>query len=310
MSPTDYFGFERRSFGPDTSLLLPSKTLEDTEEYTVVSNSDGAIVKEWKHKTSTPEFRGFLISSRDVWNAHKHLLAGDDSRISWGTLKSNKKCRQEGLFVTLFFSTGYERLQAIVGSENLLMAMATEPEWAADMFMSHAELNVDMCQRMNKGGFEFDAVLIGGDMAYRNGLLFSPRHYKELISPAHRMLCKFFHSRNMPVILHSCGNVKEIIPLLIEDGFDCLQPLEVKAGMNLIELKAEFGDKLAFMGGIDVRKMAAEDPSLIEEEIRSKFAVAKKGGGYIYHSDHSVPDDVSFQQYCHVVELVKKYGQY
>ena len=76
------------------------------------------------------------------------------------------------------------------------------------------------------------------------------------------------------------------------------------------ELKKKYGDKLAFMGGIDVRTMSAEDPKIIEEEIKTKVSFAKQGGGYIYHSDHSVPDDVSFEQYKRVIELVHKYGRY
>lgn len=64
------------------------------------------------------------------------------------------------------------------------------------------------------------------------------------------------------------------------------------------------------MGGIDVRAMAHSDPAVIEEEIRSKLSVAVKGGGYIFHSDHSVPHNVSFEQYEHTVELAKKYGTY
>ena len=62
------------------------------------------------------------------------------------------------------------------------------------------------------------------------------------------------------------------------------------------------------MGGIDVRLMALDDPKPIEEEIKRKITVAKEGGGYIYHSDHSVPKNVSFKQYKRVIELVKKYG--
>ena len=62
------------------------------------------------------------------------------------------------------------------------------------------------------------------------------------------------------------------------------------------------------MGGIDVRKMSAQDPSLIEKEIRAKIPAASRGGGYIYHSDHSVPDDVSLAQYKRVIELVHHYG--
>ena len=64
------------------------------------------------------------------------------------------------------------------------------------------------------------------------------------------------------------------------------------------------------MGSIDVRKMVDPNPNLIEEEIRTKFAVAMCDGAYIYHSDHSVPDNVSFQQYQRAIGLVRKYGQY
>ncbi|MBT5873041.1 MAG: hypothetical protein HOH43_06445, partial [Candidatus Latescibacteria bacterium] len=123
-------------------------------------------------------------------------------------------------------------------------------------------------------------------------------------------ICDFFHRHDMPVILHSCGNIKELIPLLLEAGFDCIQPVEVKAGMDLVELKALFGDDMAFMGGIDVRAMSDSDPDVIEKEIREKIEVAKQGGGYIYHSDHSVPKDVSFEQYLRVMELVQKHGIY
>ncbi len=114
----------------------------------------------------------------------------------------------------------------------------------------------------------------------------------------------------MPIILHSCGRVLDLIPRFIEDGLACLQPVETKAGRDLVELKREFGDRMAFMGGIDVRAMADPDPSVIEEEIKSKIPLAKRGGGYIYHSDHSVPNNVSFQRYCRVLELVREYGVY
>jgi uroporphyrinogen decarboxylase len=78
--------------------------------------------------------------------------------------------------------------------------------------------------------------------------------------------------------------------------------------MDVAEIKHRFGSQLVLQGGIDVRKMI--QPDKIEEEIRTKLAAAKPGGGYIYHSDHSVPDNVSFADYCRVVALVKHYGRY
>ena len=134
--------------------------------------------------------------------------------------------------------------------------------------------------------------------------------YHEQLFPSHIKLCDFLHSKGIKVILHSCGGVRSLTPGFMEAGFDCLEPLEVKSGMDLVELKRSFGEKLVFMGGIDVRAMANPDPAVIEEEIRTKVITAKKSGGYIYHSDHSVPDNVSFKQYQRVMELVKRYGLY
>ena len=80
--------------------------------------------------------------------------------------------------------------------------------------------------------------------------------------------------------------------------------------MDVVQLKKDFGEKLAFMGGIDVRAMANPDPRVIENEIKTKIPFAKKGGGYIYHSDHSIPNNVSFQQYERTLQLVRQYGKY
>jgi len=178
------------------------------------------------------------------------------------------------------------------------------------MVMTLAELIIVTAELMMNNGFKFDGAYLSNDMGYRNGLLFSPDSYRKTHYEADRLLYGYFHSKGLKTILHSCGNVTELVPLLIEVGLDCLQPLEVKAGMDVITLKEKYGDKIAFMGNIDVRLMADEDPAKIEEEIKKKFEVAKRNGGYIYHSDHSIPNNVSFQHYCRVMELVKKYGVY
>jgi len=107
-------------------------------------------------------------------------------------------------------------------------------------------------------------------------------------------------------MLHSCENIMELLPDLIEICLDGLNPPEAKAGMDLVDIKGLFGDKLVLQGGIHVRTMSL--PGAIEEEGPSKLAVAKEGGGYIYHSDHSVPDDVTFADYCRVIALVRNWG--
>jgi len=304
-----YFNYEFRFCGANVCYYRENKTIEETGEYIIQFGMDGQTLRNWKDKTSTPEWIDHSIKTRADWDRHKHLLEWSDDRIDMKTLEQNRKDYEQGHFVCFCCAIGYDRTQAFTGSEALLMALAVEPDWVGDMFESNAYLVTRAAEELLKKGFKFDAGFFFDDLGYRNGLLFSPEMYRKLLKPYHKKITDFFHERNMPVILHSCGNVTEAVPELIDAGFDCLQPLEVKAGMDLVGLKKKYGERLSFMGGIDVRKMK-EAPEVIEEEIKTKIPGAKKGGGYIYHSDHSVPDDISFEQYCRVLELVRHYGNY
>ncbi len=310
-TPTEYFGYAFRAFTFDISFQLPELVLEQTDEYTIVRNSLGAVVKNWKHATSTPGYVEFAVKDRRSWEEYKPLLRWDERRLDWASELARFRSEKEaGWFCHFAGAMDYDRSQGIMGSERLLMAMVDDPEWVREVFATGVQLLIDGAEKMMGRGFAFDGAFLYDDMGYRNGPLFSPQMYRELLFPFHKRIVDFFHGRGLKVILHSCGCVKPLIPDLNKAGFDCLQPLEVKAGMDLVELKKLYGSQLAFMGGIDVWLLALGDPGQLEQEIRRKFAAAMSNGAYIYHSDHSVPDNVSFANYCRVMELVERYGRY
>jgi uroporphyrinogen decarboxylase len=316
---------------------LPIEVVQETEEYIVHRTPYGGLRRDHKDYATTPEIVDYPCKSREDWERIKGRLTPSRERVDWegSWLAGNaddtrgqesvlergrrdwrrglpgcRQAREQGRFVCYNVMVGYDKLQFYVATEQLLMAIATEPDWVRDMYEADANLAIAMYEMMAEGGFQFDGVWLTCDLGYRNGLLFSPRHYDEQLRPTLRRLFQYFKAKGLPVILHSCGCVRDLIPRFIEDGLTCLQPLEVKAGMDLIALKREFGDQLAFMGGIDVRAMADADPAVIEEEIATKISYAKVGGGYVYHSDHSVPNNVSLDRYRRVLELVRKYGAY
>lgn len=306
---SEYFDYEIVGFGADLSPRFPVKVLERNETYIVETTPYGGIRKNFRDYSTTPEIIDWPVKSKEDWYKIKDKLQPNITRVDWvSSLNDYSRTYGDGKFVTYSAAMGYDQFQSYIKTEELLILLVEDPEWAKDMFKTHAILLIEMAKIMMEYGFKFDGAFLYNDMGYRNGLLFSPRTYQEVLQETDAMVCEFFHKNNMPVILHSCGNVKELIPYLIDAGFDCLQPLEVKAGMDLLELKPEYGDKISFMGGIDVRKMT--DPIAIEDEISRKFEVAKRGGGYIYHSDHSIPKNISFADYNRVISLVKKYGKY
>ncbi|MBN1346641.1 MAG: hypothetical protein JXQ73_28380 [Phycisphaerae bacterium] len=311
VDPDEYFGYELGGNGADLSFRFDHQTIEETDEYTLFKDENGATKKNWKHATSTPECIAFTINTRQAYEENKHRLTFDPRRIDLDQgIESNRTQVQAGKFVACSAAFGYDWTQGVVGSETLLMEMALDPGWIKDLMLTQVELLIHCAEEMIAKGYHFDGAFLFDDNGYRNTTLFSPRMYEEIVWPVHKRACDFFNARDLPVILHTCGCVNNFVPGYIKAGFACLQPLEVKAKMDLVQLKRDYGEHLAFMGGIDVRKMALDDPGPIAEEIRTKLTVAKVGGGYIYHSDHSVPDNVSFENYKRVMELVAKYGTY
>ncbi len=309
--PEDYFGFEIACFEADTSPQFPVEVIEEDEEYIVERDEYGGVRKNHRDFSTTPMIIDYPCKRREDWENIKPRLKPSNYRVDWVTgLQSFYREESRKRFLTYNATVGYDKIQKYVASQRLLKAIIKEPEWVIDMYWTDAKLVMEMCDYMIRGGFRFDGAFLFCDLGYRAGLFFSPKHYEEQLHPVFKELCRFFHAKEMPVILHCCGRVKDLIPYFIEEGIDCLQPLEVKAGMDIVELKEKYGDKICFMGGIDVRLIALDDPKPIEKEIKKKITIAKEGGGYIYHSDHSIPKNVSFQQYQRVIELVKKYGRY
>jgi uroporphyrinogen decarboxylase len=134
--------------------------------------------------------------------------------------------------------------------------------------------------------------------------------YEEIMLPAHRATFEFAHSLGLPVVVHSCGYVEPLIPGLIEAGMDCLQVMEVKAGMDCRRLKKEYGDRISFIGGIDVRKLYTNDLAQIEQEIMDRVPAMMEGSGYVLHSDHSIPNTVNYASYRFFVERGLEVGTY
>jgi uroporphyrinogen decarboxylase len=308
----DHFGFEMLDIGADTSPMCERETLEETEDRITYRTAYGGIRRDRKDLASVPEVIESPVKTRDDWERIKPKLVVSEARLDWeAAAKTYDKAQTEQKYLSYGAAVGYDKIQSYVSSEQLLMLTATDPDWVIDMYETDAQLAMDCYDMIVARGFDFDGAFLYCDMGWRGGMLFSPKAYRETSQHVFKGLCDHFKRDrpDMKVLLHSCGHVAPIIPDLIEAGIDCIQPLEVKAGMDLVALKREYGDRIAFMGGIDVRAMAAGGTRL-EEEIASKVPIAKAGGGYIYHSDHSVPDNVSYSNYLRTLELVREYGAY
>ena len=154
-----------------------------------------------------------------------------------------------------------------------------------------------------------DGFVIWGDVAYKPGLFFSPDYWREYFKPWVKDIVDEAHAHNLPVIYHGCGNVHAIFQDYIDVGVDALNPLEAKAGMDVVDLREQYGHAMGFCGNSNIQVWERGDKEEIRHEVMRKLAAAK-GGGYIFQSDHSVAANVSGHTYDYIVKLVKEYGVY
>jgi len=281
----------------------------ETETY---RDAWGGVVRYWKGRSGTPEHVGFGCDSRAVWDKiyRPALLAAPLQVNPKLSALRYQKGRELGRWTHLSGVEGFEALRKQIGDEAFLVAMIEDPDWVHDIVKVHTDVVLRTFDAVLAEGIKPDGLWIYGDMAYNHATICSPAMYREFVWPHHKRMADWAHARDMRVIYHTDGRVSGVLDLYIAAGFDCLQPIEAKAGMDIREFAPTHGDRLAMFGNIDVMKMATNDLALLEEEIRTKFAAGMATRGYAYHSDHSVPPQVSWDTYRAIIGFIDRYGNY
>lgn len=204
----------------------------------------------------------------------------------------------------------HEMLWRMVGTENLLLWMAEEPARLGRCIDRVGEFASELARAQIKAADGLlDGMVIWGDIAYRRGPLFSPLYWRKHFKPWVKEIVDVCHGAKLPVIYHGCGNATRYFEDFIEIGVDAYNPLEAKAGLDVVELRRVLGHRLAFCGNMDVRVWASGTFDEIRAAVLTKLN-AGKGGGLIFQSDHSVPGDVSAERYEYALALVRKHGRY
>jgi len=309
--PADYFGYDLEGLPwTDLSLRLEGKVIEETDQWKVWVDGNGVTRKDMKGEVGhTPHWIDYTVRNREDWDRYKERLVPSRERLQPNLKESYKKGRDKKRFIVYSGVETYESVWPLFGQVQVFTLMLDDPELVAEAHMTYADLIIGMMKIMLEDGIDFDGAYVCGDVGYRNGLLFGPKPYNEMVFPANKKICDFLNEMGKPVILHSCGKIKSLIPKFIEAGFAAIQPLEAKCDQDVRELKPLYGDRITLFGNMDIRKLSGTREE-IEEEVVSKISVAKEGGGYIFHSDHSVPPTVSFDNYKFALELLDKHGRY
>ena len=163
-----------------------------------------------------------------------------------------------------------------------------------------------LAKRIFASKVELDWVMFWEDMAYNHGSLLSPEKYCKYCLPFYHVMIEILQQNGVKVIgVDSDGNISELIPIWLDVGINVMHPMEVAAGMDVREIRHQYGTKISFLGGIDKRALAHNREAIDAEVIHKVRELLDTGGGFIIECDHGIPPDVSFDNFCYFRDLVR-----
>ncbi|HJN14727.1 MAG TPA: uroporphyrinogen decarboxylase family protein [Armatimonadota bacterium] len=209
----------------------------------------------------------------------------------------------EGKFVQygIGFSL-YERAWTMRGMAELMMDMVEDPDFVHALLDAICDYNVALVEQAVT--YDIDAVHFGDDWGSQRGLQMGPERWEEFIMP--RLARQYGAAKDAGkfVTIHSCGMVQEVFPQLIECGLDCFNPFQPEV-MDPYEMKAQFGDRLSFWGGVSTQKLLPYgSPDEVRAECRKLMAEVGKDGGYILAPAHAIPGDAKPENLMAMIETV------
>jgi uroporphyrinogen decarboxylase len=199
----------------------------------------------------------------------------------------------------------YGFLRRWMGTEGVSYIFYDDPALVEEMLDFLTEYIIGLLDRALKE-VEIDYFMYFEDMAFKNGPLLSPHLVRKLFMPRYKRINENLRKHGVNVIfVDSDGDIRELIPLFIESGINGVVPMEVAAGMDVVDMRQTYGQSLFMMGGID-KRVLAEGKKAIEDEISKKIVPIVSEGGYIPTVDHLVPPDVPLENFLYYLELKRK----
>jgi uroporphyrinogen decarboxylase len=187
----------------------------------------------------------------------------------------------------------FEQPARTMGLESFFMALVQEPAFADRLMEVITDLYIESCNNyLEQVGEYLDVFTYWDDLHGQDGWLISPDIYRQRIKPKQRRLLEAIKQKtDARVYYHGCGAVTELIPDLIELGFDILNPVQVSArGMDTARLKAEFGGDIVFWGGgVDTQHILPfGTPQEVEDEVKRRIDDLAPGGGFVFAAVHNI----------------------
>lgn len=295
----------------DPQPPFTKEIVSEDEEHVTFINHEGVLVREMKNNPSSsmPQFLRFPVETREdfrrFWSERMQPDMNRKMGPDWKEqLKSIRALEQPFIVWAANWGGFFGPLRHLLGVENICMMFYDDPDFIEEMMDADAEYIISIMSQI-LDVVSVDCFQYWEDMAYNVGPLISPELARKYMLPRYRKVNEYLYGRGVKFIgLDSDGKIEDLIPVWLDAGLNYLFPFEVQCGMDVIRVRREYGRELRIVGGVDKRALK-QGPAAIDAELERVRPLIEEGG-YIPMLDHTVPPDVSFEDYRHYVKKIKE----
>ena len=279
---------------------------------TVETLADGSYLDEWgcTYRPSNDcmghPIKGPIATPQDL---EKYQFPDPYARHRLGGLEKLVEKADGKLAVNFHCRVAFMWSVFLMGMDNLLMAMALQPDFVHKLFAKMADVNIEVIRRAIRAGA--NTISLGDDYCANRGPLMSPAMFREFIFPQLKRAVDTIHQEGAKCIKHCDGDIRPILDIMIEAGIDCINPLEPVANMDVAKIKAQYGDRICIMGNIDCAELLCNcSTAQVEQAVRECIEKGAGGGGLIVSSSNSIHSGVKPENYSAMIQAVKRWGKY
>ncbi|MBI3959537.1 MAG: hypothetical protein HY328_12080 [Chloroflexi bacterium] len=295
---------ERRGRVPvNTGCLsgIAPQFIAETDHHLLTRDEMGRRMRMMKGVATLPLPMDYPVATLDDWRKIKHWYEFSEERLGSGWEQAAQAHRAAGRVVTVSIPGGFDEPRQLLGEEALCLAYYDQPELIHDILTTIGEMAFQVLERVSRTA-PVDMLSVHEDMAGKTGPLIGPSQVQEFIAPYYRRIWDLLAERGARLFdQDSDGDMRRIIPAFLDAGVNCMHPIEPASHMDIVALRAKYGERLAFYGGIDKHVLRGSREEIVAE-LEYKIPPMVASGGCVLGLDHRIPNGTPLANYRFYIE--------
>ena len=277
----------------------------DSPDYSIHVDALGRRMKLIKTTATLPIPMNYPVESMDDWRKVRHWMNDHPGRSQEDQIAQAMSRRAAGAIVAAAMPGGFDLPRQLMGEENACLAFLDEPEMIHEMLAAAGDTTCAVIDRIAARG-NIDYLHIHEDFAGKSGPLIGPDIIREFLQPYYRRVWNRVRDAGGLVFsIDTDGNLNPVIDALLDAGINQIYPNEPAAGMDIVQLRRKYGNRLLIKGGID-KHVLSQSKEAIRAELEYKTQACMRGGGVVFGLDHRIPNGTPLENYRYYVATARE----